>query len=70
MSRQKMWTSKEMAEMLARYPHEPNADLAADFGRSPHSIGQSARRFGIKKTKYFIEEMLADHRAKRNLGAA
>lgn len=70
MSRQKMWTAREMAEMKERYPHESNVDLAAEFGRTAHSIGQAARRIGVKKSKYFISEMLADHRSKRNLGAA
>lgn len=42
-------TPERLAELLKRYPHEPNAVLAADFGITAKKAGVLAFNNGVKK---------------------
>lgn len=48
------WTPEQIARLIARYPHMPTVDLAADLGRSVRSVYEKANGMGIKKTAEFL----------------
>ena len=45
----KIWTEAEIETLKARYPHEPNAALARDFGVTERTLRSKAHRLALTK---------------------
>ncbi len=48
---------ERLAELLRRYPHEPNKTLAAEFGLTTHKVGNLAFNNGVRKTADTISRL-------------
>jgi hypothetical protein len=50
----KPWTAADDAAMVARYPHEPTAKLAADLGRSERSVYMRSDFLNLNKSPEYL----------------
>ena len=61
MTRNKAWTTPELKLLRQRYPHEPTAVLAAELGRTRHSVYMAANGFGLRKSPERLAEIGEAH---------
>lgn len=61
----RFWTTREVAILRRRYPHEPTADIARDLGRSLPATYNHALGMGLKKSAKYLASPAA-HRIDPN----
>lgn len=49
-----LWTSDEIAHLIAIYPHQPTAVIAADLQLSTNQVYHKADQLGLKKTVAYL----------------
>lgn len=59
------WTERELEQLRALYPSQPNLAIARELGKSVKSIGAKAARLGLRKTQERRREMGAQNIALR-----
>jgi hypothetical protein len=52
--RRQFWTEEQIAQLIARYPHERTDRIAASIGRSMSSVYQRAQNMGLKKSPEYL----------------
>ncbi len=67
----RFWTTRELATLRKRYPHEPTAQLASDLGRSVAATYNMVDKLGLAKSaEYMASPDACRFRRGDNVGAA
>lgn len=64
------WTPAELAELRARYPHEPATAIARDMHRGPSGVYAAAHKLGLRKAPEVIAAMARDRAVQPGHGGA
>lgn len=61
----KRWTPEELDRLRELFPDRPNAEIAAELGRSPGSIASMASDLRLRKSSARLRNMGESNRQKR-----